>query len=160
MKLIPVVRPLLISICALALSSGAIAQQYQQQQSQKPESQQQQQQPMKQAAAQPAPIAGVIPLGVTVTEAGLLTSGHRATKLMNAEVYNDTGQKIGKIGDLVIAPSGELSVAVVDVGGFIGISKHRVAIPVKQFTQMHPKVILPGATKEALKGLPEFVPVG
>jgi hypothetical protein len=29
---------------------------------------------------------------------------------------------------------------------------------VKQFTQMHPKVVLPGATKDALKKLPEFVP--
>jgi hypothetical protein len=44
------------------------------------------------------------------------------------------------------------------VGGFVGIAKHRVAIPVKQFTQIHPKVVLPGASKEALKKLPEFVP--
>ncbi|HEX4779686.1 MAG TPA: PRC-barrel domain-containing protein [Usitatibacter sp.] len=148
MKMNP--RILLVTICALALSGGAIAQ--------KKDTQQQLQPPMKQASA--APTAGVIPLGVTVTEAGLLTSGYRATKLMNSDVYNDAGQKIGKIGDLVISPSGEVSVAVVDVGGFIGLGKHRVAIPMKQFTQMHPKVILPGANKEALKELPEFVPVG
>src|SRR5258706_14250102 len=79
---------------------------------------------------------------------------------MNSDVYNDAGQKIGKIGDLVISPSGEVSVAVIDVGGFIGLAKHRVAIPVKQFTQMHPNVVLPGANKEALKELPELVPVG
>jgi hypothetical protein len=58
----------------------------------------------------------------------------------------------------VIAPDGSLSVAVIDVGGFLGIGKHRVAIPVKQFTQIHPKAVLPGATKEALKSLPEFIP--
>src|SRR5258706_4841110 len=113
---------------------------------------------MKQASA--APIAGVIPLGVTVTEAGLLTSGYRATKLMNSDVYNDTGQKIGKIGDLVISPNAEVSAAVIDVGGFIGFAKHRVAIPVKQFTQMHPRVVLPGANREALTERPESVPVG
>jgi hypothetical protein len=45
------------------------------------------------------------------------------------------------------------------VGGFVGIGKHRVAIPVKQFKEVHPKVVLPGATKEALKNLPDFVPV-
>jgi len=148
MKMNP--RILLVTLCALALSGGAMAQ--------KKDTQQQPQPPMKQASA--APIAGVIPLGVTVTEAGLLTSGYRATKLMNSDVYNDAGQKIGKIGDLVISPSGEVSVAVIDVGGFIGLAKHRVAIPVKQFTEMHPKVVLPGANKEALKELPEFVPVG
>ena len=105
-----------------------------------------------------APAAGVIPLGVTRIEAGLVTPGYRATKLIGQEVYNESGQKIGKIGDLVIAPDGTLSVAVIDVGGFVGIGKHRVAIPMKQFSEIHPKVILPGADKDALKKLPDFVP--
>jgi sporulation protein YlmC with PRC-barrel domain len=105
-----------------------------------------------------APVAGIVPLGITRIEADLVTPGFRASKLLKQEVYNDQGQKIGKIEDLVVAPDGTLSVAVIDVGGFAGIGKHRVAIPVKQFTQMHPKIVLPNATKEALKGLPEFVP--
>jgi hypothetical protein len=57
---------------------------------------------------------------------------------------------------MIIAPDGKLSVAVVDVGGFLGLGAHRVAIPVEQFTQIEPKIVLPGATKQALKGLPEF----
>jgi sporulation protein YlmC with PRC-barrel domain len=105
-----------------------------------------------------SPVAGVIPLGVTKIEADIVTPGYRASKLIKQDVFNDQNQKIGKIEDLVIAPDGTLSVAVVDVGGFLGIAKHRVAIPVKQFTQMHPKVVLPGANKDALKKLPEFVP--
>jgi sporulation protein YlmC with PRC-barrel domain len=105
-----------------------------------------------------APVAGLVPLGVTKIEADLVTPGYRASKLIKQDVYNDQNQKIGKIEDLVIAPDGTLSVAVIDVGGFAGIGKHRVAIPVKQFTQMHPKIVLPSATKEALKGLPEFIP--
>jgi sporulation protein YlmC with PRC-barrel domain len=117
------------------------------------------QQSTKTAAATPAaPAAGVIPLGVTRIETDLVTPGYRASKLIGQEVYNEAGQKIGKVGDLVIAPDGTLSVAVIDVGGFVGLGKHRVAIPVKQLTQVHPKVILPGATKEALKQLPEFIP--
>jgi sporulation protein YlmC with PRC-barrel domain len=118
-------------------------------------------QPAQTAKASPAPaapVAGVVPLGVTRIEADLLTPGMRASKLMKQDVYNDKGAKIGKVEDLVIAPDGSLSVAVIDVGGFLGIAKHRVAIPVKQFTQLHPKVTLPGATKEALKALPEFIP--
>jgi sporulation protein YlmC with PRC-barrel domain len=105
-----------------------------------------------------APVAGIVPLGVTRIEADLVTPGYRASKLIRQDVYNDQNQKIGKIEDLVITPDGTLSVAVIDVGGFAGIGKHRVAIPVKQFTQMHPKIVLPSATKEALKSLPEFVP--
>jgi sporulation protein YlmC with PRC-barrel domain len=111
------------------------------------------------APAKPAdPVAGVIPLGVTVIETDIITPGMRASKLIHQDVYNDKGQKIGKIGDLVISPDGALSVAVIDVGGFLGVAKHRVAIPVKQFTQIAPKVVLPGADKDALKALPEFVP--
>ena len=118
--------------------------------------QQPRQQPQRTAAA--APVAGVIPLGVTRVEADLIAPGYRASKLLKQKVYNDKGEKIGEIDDLVLTPDGTLSAAVVEVGGFLGMGKHRVAIPVKQFTAIHPKVTLPGATKEALKGLPEFIP--
>ena len=104
-----------------------------------------------------APVAGRLPLGVTVVEADLVATGWRASKLMRSEVFNDKNQKIGKIDDMVVAPDGTLSLAVIDVGGFLGIASHKVAIPVRQFKQMHPKVVLPGASKEELKKLPEFV---
>ena len=103
-----------------------------------------------------APVAGVVKLGVTVTETEVVAAGYRAKKLIGATVYNDQNEKVGKIDDMIIAPDGKLSVAVVDVGGFLGLGAHRVAIPVEQFTQMEPKIVLPGATKQALKGLPEF----
>ena len=103
-----------------------------------------------------APVAGTVKLGVTVAETELVAAGYRAKKLIGATVYNDQNEKVGKIEDMIIAPDGKLSVAVVDVGGFLGLGAHRVAIPVEQFTQMEPKIVLPGATKQALKGLPEF----
>ena len=49
-----------------------------------------------------------------------------------------------------------LSYAIVSVGGFLGIGKRLVAIPVEQLRDEKGKLILPGATKEALKALPEF----
>jgi sporulation protein YlmC with PRC-barrel domain len=103
-----------------------------------------------------APVAGVVKLGVTVAETELVAAGYRAKKLIGATVYNDQNEKVGKIEDMIIAPDGKLSVAVMDVGGFLGLGAHRVAIPVEQFTQIEPKIVLPGATKQALKGLPEF----
>ena len=103
-----------------------------------------------------APVAGAVKLGVTVAETDLIAAGYRAKKLIGATVYNDQNEKVGKIDDMIIAPDGKLSVAVVDVGGFLGLGAHRVAIPVEQFTQIEPKIVLPGATKQALKGLPEF----
>jgi len=103
-----------------------------------------------------APVAGTVTLGVAVAQLDVVANGWRASKLIHANVYNDKNQKIGKVGDLIIAPDGNLSVAIIDVGGFLGMGTHHVAIPVQQFTEVTPKVILPGATKDALKQLPEF----
>jgi sporulation protein YlmC with PRC-barrel domain len=103
-----------------------------------------------------APVAGKMTLGVAVAEEAVLATGWRASKLMHATVYNDQNEKIGKIDDFVVSPDGTLTVAVVDVGGFLGLGAHKVAIPVKQFGEVAPKVVLKGATKEALKALPEF----
>ncbi|WP_341248060.1 PRC-barrel domain-containing protein [Cupriavidus pauculus] len=108
------------------------------------------------AIAQDVPIAGKATLGVTVTEAQVVATGWRASKMIHTDVYNDKNEKIGKVDDLIIAPDGTLSAAIIDVGGFLGMATHRVAIPVQHFKQMAPKAVLPGASKEALKKLPEF----
>jgi len=103
-----------------------------------------------------APVAGTVTLGVPVWQIDVIANGWRASKLLGASVYNDSDQKIGKIGDLIVAPDGTLSVAIIDVGGFLGIGTHHVAIPVQEFSQVTPKIILPGATKDMLKQVAEF----
>jgi sporulation protein YlmC with PRC-barrel domain len=108
--------------------------------------------------AQDAPVAGRVTIGVTVSEADLIATGWRASKLLGAIVQNDKGEKIGKIDDIIVAPGGTLSIAVIEVGGFLGIGSHRVGIPVRQlkFSSKAPKLTLPGGNKEALKALPQF----
>ena len=48
------------------------------------------------------------------------------------------------------------SYAIVNAGGFLGLATHNVAIPVSQFKLVDKELVLPGATKEALKASPEF----
>lgn len=103
-----------------------------------------------------APVAGTTTIGVAVEQTDIVTKGWRVSKLLRQQVYNDNNQKIGKIEDFIVAPDGSLSVAIVDVGGFLGMGTHRVAIPVQQFNQVTPKIVLPGATKDSLKQVPEF----
>jgi sporulation protein YlmC with PRC-barrel domain len=109
------------------------------------------------AVADP-PVAGKTTLGITVAEAELVATGWRASKLISADVRNEKGDKIGKIDDIIVAPNGQLSIAVIDVGGFLGIGTHRVAIPVRQlvFSKDPSKTTLQGASKESLKALPKF----
>ena len=137
MKVVP------LALCSLALIGSTTAQQQDQQQSRSQRS---------------VPIAGKSTIGITVAEADIVAPGYRASKILRADVYNDQNQKVGKIDDLVVSPDGTVSVAVVNVSSFLGVKRHRVAIPVQQFTDLNPpkKVVLPGATKDALKDLPEF----
>jgi hypothetical protein len=65
-------------------------------------------------------------------------------------------QKVGTIDDLIIAPDTTVSFAIVGAGGFAGLGKHDVAIPMNQFTEQNGRIILVGATKEAIKALPKF----
>jgi hypothetical protein len=103
-----------------------------------------------------AQVAGKVILGTSVEVTQGLAVGHRASKVIGASVYNEQDERVGSIDDLIITPDRSLSYAIVSVGGFLGIGKRLVAIPVEQLRDEKGKLILPGATKEALKALPEF----
>ena len=48
--------------------------------------------------------------------------------------------------------------AIVQVGGFLGIGSYLIAVPYTslQISDNGNRIVLPGATKEQVKGLPEF----
>jgi sporulation protein YlmC with PRC-barrel domain len=112
------------------------------------------------ATAAPAtPVAGseVIAVGVTVTELTNVVNGWSVKKkVLGKPVYNDKKEKVGKVDDIIIAPDKVVSYAIIGAGGFLGIDKHDVAIPIKQFKEVDGKFILPGATKDAIKKMPPF----
>lgn len=107
------------------------------------------------AAAQ---TAGETQLGVTTLELKDVIKGWSARRqLLGRDVYNDQGEKIGEIEDLIVTPERNVSYGIVSSGGFLGMGSHDVAIPAKQF-QMGEKgrLVLPGATKEKLRAMPTF----
>jgi sporulation protein YlmC with PRC-barrel domain len=104
-----------------------------------------------------AQVAGSSTLGVTTEEMKVVMVGWSAKKkILGKSVYNDSKQKIGTIDDLIITPDRAISYAIVGVGGFLGMGKRDVAVPVNQFKADQDRIILPGATKDALKALPKF----
>ena len=102
-------------------------------------------------------VAGSTQLGVAAAELREITSGWSAKRqIMGQTVYNDKDEGVGKVEDIIIAPDKAVSYAIVGVGGFLGLGKHDVAIPVNQFKVTDGKLVLAGATKDALKAMPEF----
>ncbi|MEJ8296344.1 PRC-barrel domain-containing protein [Delftia tsuruhatensis] len=103
------------------------------------------------------PVAGTTTLGVTATEVQAVATGWSLKKsVLGKSVYNEEGKTVGKIDDVIVAPDKAVSYAIVGAGGFLGMGKHDVAIPVNQFRVENNKITLPGATKDALKALPKF----
>ena len=102
-------------------------------------------------------VAGSTRLGLTVEEQQVLAVGWSAKKnILGTAVYNSSNEKIGAVEDLIIAPDKAVSFAIVGTGGFLGIDRHDVAIPIGQLKLEGDKLMLPGATKEGLKVLPKF----
>lgn len=96
-------------------------------------------------------------IGVIVSEITEIASGWCVKKsVLGKPVYNEMGEKIGSVDDLIIAPNKNLSYALIGAGGFSGIGKYDVEIPVSQITEVKGKLERKGATKESLKKMPPF----
>jgi sporulation protein YlmC with PRC-barrel domain len=109
-------------------------------------------------SAKPALSQGVQLVNVNVS---VIDKGYRLSKLVGAVVNNDNNENIGKIDDIIIDSTKNMF-AVLQVGGFLGLGSHYVAIP---YGSLHisedgKKIVLPGASKDELKKLAEFKYIG
>ena len=84
-----------------------------------------------------------------------------ASQITGMEVRNSAGEDLGDINDLVMDSTGKPSVAVIGVGGFLGIGEKDVGVPFDQLAfadaQDGSKVARLDVTKDALKNAPNFV---
>ncbi len=107
----------------------------------------------------PGPTAtpGLKPSPNLVVATVKLEDGVRASKMIGANVYNDQNQQVGTVDDIILDHDNKAVLAVISVGGFLGVGGKLVAVG---YTQLHEdntgKVILPAATKDALNKMPSF----
>ena len=88
-----------------------------------------------------------------------MTSDHqvRIGKLVGATVYNDKNQSVGSIDDVLMSQGQDTAqTAVISVGGFLGMGSKLVSVPFDKLKIENNKIIMPGATKDALKGMPAY----
>ena len=79
----------------------------------------------------------------------------RASRLIGMDVENDSGEVIGTIDDLMLTGD-VVEFAILSIGGFLGLGAHLVALPFDSLGLGEGRMVLPGATREELKRLPEF----
>lgn len=101
--------------------------------------------------------------GATTTVTGSVVETTRAAlgwsakkSILGKTVTNEGGAKVGKVEDLIIAPDKNVSFLIVGAGGFVGIGRHDVAVPVSQVQNRNGVLVMAGATKDSIKAMPRF----
>jgi len=109
------------------------------------------------APAARAQVAGRATIGLATAEMDAVVLGWSAKKqVLGKPLYNEKNEKVGTIDDVIITPDQAVSYAIVGAGGFVGLAKHDVAIPIIQIKQDDGKFVLEGATKDVIKAMPKF----
>ena len=85
-----------------------------------------------------------------------LATGFRVSKVLGATVLNEANEKVGTIDDLIVTPTSKVPYAVLSVGGFLGMGTRLVVVPYDTMKTGDKNMVLPGATRDSLKVLPEF----
>jgi sporulation protein YlmC with PRC-barrel domain len=85
-----------------------------------------------------------------------VSTGYRASKVIGSSVVNEAGDTVGKVDEIIVGPDGKAPFVILSVGGFLGMGDKLVALPYEQMKADGKKIVLPGATKDSLKSLPEF----
>lgn len=87
----------------------------------------------------------------------------RASKVVGSSVYNGNNEKVGTVDDILLGRDNKVDMVVLSVGGFLGMGKHYVSVPYSQLqlgdtrnASSHNKVVLPTASRDALKAMPEY----
>ncbi len=108
------------------------------------------------APAAPAPDSATTTVGNTEVPANAVL----ASQFMGQAVYTAASENIGEINDLIMNKELDNIVAVVGVGGFLGIGEKDVAIPIGDITVVketdNTLRLTVSATKEQLEALPVF----
>ena len=103
------------------------------------------------------------PAGAAVALAAVdnasMRDARRASRVIGAAVYNENNESIGEIDDIVLPGNGGAPVAVVSVGGFLGIGAKLIAVPYERLRTVGERnrwTLTGAASRDDLNRLPTF----
>jgi sporulation protein YlmC with PRC-barrel domain len=103
-----------------------------------------------------APAAGAATANL---DAASLRGALSARRLIDADIYGANDREVGEVEDVIIPQGGAgTAVAVLSVGGFLGLGERHVAVPFSQLQHNaeRDRWTLPGATQDTLRAMPAF----
>ena len=80
-----------------------------------------------------------------------------ASQLVGKPVYNNQGQNIGTIAEVLVDTHSGRSSLVLSVGKFLGVGVKYVVVPVDRVTLGDKRMIMAGATQERLANMESFL---
>lgn len=80
----------------------------------------------------------------------------RATEMMGKTVQDQTGNKVGEIGDLVIGDDGRIAYIVLSQGGVLGIGEKMVPVPWEKAASQTEDTVTLALDEKTLKEAPTF----
>jgi hypothetical protein len=106
-------------------------------------------------------IAGSSTAAIAVVDVQTLYSGYSVKdQILGRQIFNDKGERVGHVADLIVAPDKVATYAIVGTGGFLDLGEHLTAVPVGQFTIRDGQIVLPNAARQSLEAMPRFVRAG
>ena len=81
----------------------------------------------------------------------------RTSKLIGSPVYNDQGQSIGSIQEVLLKNGSADPMVVLSVGDYVGGGAKMVAVPLSHINLDGPKPMMAGATKQMLTSMPVYL---
>lgn len=78
----------------------------------------------------------------------------RADDLIGRSVATQSGEDVGEVD--FIGMRGDTIVAIIGVGGFLGMGENEVAVPVSQLIPRDDELIVPQFTQDQLESMPEY----
>ncbi|MEY9179097.1 sporulation protein YlmC with PRC-barrel domain [Bradyrhizobium sp. USDA 326] len=96
-------------------------------------------------AQSPTTTTDKAPTAATATTTSTTASGQwRTSKMDGLKVYNEANENIGTINDLLMDKNGDIKIAVIGVGGFLGMGEHLVAVPYEKLKFVNEAVAYTG----------------
>ena len=95
------------------------------------------------------------PVVLAVVDVRVVAMGYRVSGFLGRRVTTPEGETVGRIDDFIIGDD-KVLMTIVSTGGFLGIGDRKIAVPFASLNISPTRIVLAGATPEAVDRLPEF----